>query len=208
MQRFSASHRCVTYSQRGYPPSDVPEDGADKYSQDIARDDSTVSAVMDALKVDEGAHRRRTRWSSLTALHVGILTSSSAAFSMHCCRLRLADRARTRKIVEDTQCGIARDRQDVCLATDIRSARSAISADGPTRQAHKNKGSARLRRNSRRCLANIRQHGHALDHDQSCRPSGRHCGTSEADLKRFSVPLLDHCRRARDEPGASTAAFS
>ena len=24
MRHFSRSHRCVTYSQRGYPPSDVP----------------------------------------------------------------------------------------------------------------------------------------------------------------------------------------
>jgi pimeloyl-ACP methyl ester carboxylesterase len=49
MRFFSRAHRCVTYSQRGYPPSDVPSDGA-KYSQDIARDD--VIALMDALKID------------------------------------------------------------------------------------------------------------------------------------------------------------
>ena len=30
MRRFSRSHRCVTYSQRGYPPSDIPK-GPDKY---------------------------------------------------------------------------------------------------------------------------------------------------------------------------------
>ena len=28
MRHFARAHRCVTYSQRGYPPSDVPEDGA------------------------------------------------------------------------------------------------------------------------------------------------------------------------------------
>ena len=50
MRHFSRSHRCITYSQRGYPPSDIPEDGA-RYSQDIARDD--VIAVMDALKIDK-----------------------------------------------------------------------------------------------------------------------------------------------------------
>ena len=27
MRHFSRAHRCVTYSQRGYPPSDVPERG-------------------------------------------------------------------------------------------------------------------------------------------------------------------------------------
>ena len=36
MRHFSRSHRCVTYSQRGYPPSDIPEDVA-QYGQDTAR---------------------------------------------------------------------------------------------------------------------------------------------------------------------------
>ena len=45
MRFFSRAHRCVTYSQRGYPPSDVPTDPA-RYGQDLARDD--VVAVMDA----------------------------------------------------------------------------------------------------------------------------------------------------------------
>ena len=34
MRYFSRAHRCVTYSQRGYPPSDVPDDPA-RYGQDI-----------------------------------------------------------------------------------------------------------------------------------------------------------------------------
>ena len=49
LRYFSRAHRCVTYSQRGYPPSDVPEQAA-RYGQDIARDD--VIALMDALKID------------------------------------------------------------------------------------------------------------------------------------------------------------
>ena len=28
MRRFSRAYRCVTYSQRGYPPSDIPDDAA------------------------------------------------------------------------------------------------------------------------------------------------------------------------------------
>ena len=28
MRYFARTHRCVTYSQRGYPPSDVPDDEA------------------------------------------------------------------------------------------------------------------------------------------------------------------------------------
>ena len=50
MRFFSRMHRCVTYSQRGYPPSDVPTDPG-RYGQDIARDD--VVAVMDALGIDK-----------------------------------------------------------------------------------------------------------------------------------------------------------
>src|SRR6266516_174356 len=68
MRFFSRAHRCVTYSQRGYPPSDVPSDGA-RYSQDIARDD--VLAVMDALGIDK-AHVVGHSMGAYTALHVGI----------------------------------------------------------------------------------------------------------------------------------------
>ena len=50
LRYFSRSYRCVTYSQRGYPPSDVPTDPA-RYGQDIARDD--VIALMDALGIDK-----------------------------------------------------------------------------------------------------------------------------------------------------------
>ena len=38
MRYFARNHRCITYSQRGYPPSDVPSDPA-RYGQDIARSD-------------------------------------------------------------------------------------------------------------------------------------------------------------------------
>ncbi len=48
MRYFARSHRCVTYSQRGYPPSDVPTDPT-RYGQDIARGD--IVAVMDALGI-------------------------------------------------------------------------------------------------------------------------------------------------------------
>ena len=68
MRYFSRAHRCVTYSQRGYPPSDVPEEGA-SYGQDIARDD--VIALMDALKIDK-AHVVGHSMGAYTALHVGI----------------------------------------------------------------------------------------------------------------------------------------
>lgn len=42
---FASSHRCITYSARGYPPSDVPSD-VSAYSQARAADDAM--AVLDA----------------------------------------------------------------------------------------------------------------------------------------------------------------
>ena len=68
MRHFARLHRCVTYSQRGYPPSDVPNEAA-RYGQDIARDD--VLALMDALKIDK-AHVVGHSMGAYTALHVGI----------------------------------------------------------------------------------------------------------------------------------------
>ena len=68
MRHFARSHRCVTFSQRGYPPSDIPND-PDKYLQDRFRDD--VVAVMDALKIDK-AHIVGHSMGAVTALHVGI----------------------------------------------------------------------------------------------------------------------------------------
>jgi pimeloyl-ACP methyl ester carboxylesterase len=68
VRHFSRAHRCVTYSQRGYLPSDVPDDPA-KYSQDRFRDD--VIAVMDALKIGK-AHIVGHSMGAATALHVGI----------------------------------------------------------------------------------------------------------------------------------------
>ncbi|MGE3709872.1 MAG: alpha/beta fold hydrolase [Hyphomicrobiaceae bacterium] len=68
LRHLSRSHRCITFSARGYPPSDVPE-GAEKYSQDIARRD--VVALMDALRVKK-AHVVGHSMGAYTTLHVGI----------------------------------------------------------------------------------------------------------------------------------------
>jgi pimeloyl-ACP methyl ester carboxylesterase len=68
MRRFSRSHRCVTYSQRGYPPSDVPDDPA-QYGQDILRGD--VITLMDGLGIEK-AHVVGHSMGAYTALHVGL----------------------------------------------------------------------------------------------------------------------------------------
>jgi pimeloyl-ACP methyl ester carboxylesterase len=57
MRFFSRAHRCITYSQRGYPPSDVPSDAA-KYSQDIARND--VLALANRVRYGRDARVRVT----------------------------------------------------------------------------------------------------------------------------------------------------
>ncbi len=68
LRYFARQHRCVTFSARGYPPSDIPEDGK-RYSQDIARGD--VIAVMDELGICK-AHVVGHSMGAYTTLHVGI----------------------------------------------------------------------------------------------------------------------------------------
>jgi pimeloyl-ACP methyl ester carboxylesterase len=69
MRFLSRSHRCVTFSARGYPPSDVPT-SPEFYGQDLARLD--VIAVLDALGI-ERAHIVGHSMGAYTALHVGLL---------------------------------------------------------------------------------------------------------------------------------------
>jgi pimeloyl-ACP methyl ester carboxylesterase len=65
---FSRYFRCIAYNARGFPPSDVPEDGA-RYSQEHARDDAV--AVLDHLKL-ERAHVVGLSMGGFATLHVGI----------------------------------------------------------------------------------------------------------------------------------------
>ena len=50
MRYFSRRHRCITYSARGYKPSDVPKDWKD-YSYKHWSSDAI--AVLDHLKIDK-----------------------------------------------------------------------------------------------------------------------------------------------------------
>jgi pimeloyl-ACP methyl ester carboxylesterase len=74
MRCFSRYYRVVTYSARGFRPSDVPEDPA-AYSQAHARDD--VIAVLDHLGI-ERAHVVGLSMGGFAALHVGIAHPSRA----------------------------------------------------------------------------------------------------------------------------------
>jgi pimeloyl-ACP methyl ester carboxylesterase len=65
---FSGGYRCITYAARGYPPSDVPDDGA-AYSQERAVADAI--AVLDGLGVDR-AHVVGLSMGGFTALHLAL----------------------------------------------------------------------------------------------------------------------------------------
>jgi pimeloyl-ACP methyl ester carboxylesterase len=66
VRHFSRTNHCITYSARGYPPSDVPTDPG-KYSQQRAVADAI--AVLDALEIDQ-AHVVGLSMGGFTALHL------------------------------------------------------------------------------------------------------------------------------------------
>ncbi len=65
---FSDRYWCVTYDARGYPPSDVPEDGT-KYS--LPRAVADAVCVLDHLGIEE-AHAVGFSMGSFTALHLAL----------------------------------------------------------------------------------------------------------------------------------------
>lgn len=67
MRYFGQRYRCVAFNARGYPPSDVPQEG-ERYSQARARDD--IRAVLDALNIDK-AHIVGLSMGGFAALHFG-----------------------------------------------------------------------------------------------------------------------------------------
>lgn len=68
MRALSDLRRCVTFSARGYPPSEIPTDPS-RYSQAIARQD--VISVMDAAGLGR-AHVVGHSMGAYTAIHVGL----------------------------------------------------------------------------------------------------------------------------------------
>jgi len=67
MRYFSRRYRCITYSARGYPPSDVPGEGA--YSQDRARLD--ILSILDGLSIKK-AHICGLSMGGFATLHFGL----------------------------------------------------------------------------------------------------------------------------------------
>jgi pimeloyl-ACP methyl ester carboxylesterase len=180
MRFFSRAHRCITYSQRGYPPSDVPSDPA-KYGQDIARND--VLALMDALKI-ERAHIVGHSMGAYTALHVGINAPKRCISVMAAgCGWGSSPDAKKREEMKAlaTEVGNMFAKEGIAAA-------AAKYADAPMRQPQKNKD-PRGYAEFARMLADHSAEGHAhtMLNLQVKRPT---LWEMEAALKKFSVPLL------------------
>jgi pimeloyl-ACP methyl ester carboxylesterase len=180
MRRFSRSHRCITYSQRGYPPSDIPDDAA-RYGQDVARSD--VIALMDALKIEK-AHVVGHSMGAYTALHVGIrhpqrcisVTAAGCGWgSLPDPAARAAMRAQaaeTSKMFNEKGMEAA----------------AVLYTDNPTRNSQKHKD-PRGYAEFVRMLSEHSAQGHSLTMAmlQAKRPT---LWDMEPDLKKFSPPLL------------------
>jgi len=69
MRYFSRRYRCITYSARGYLPSDIPEDWS-HYSQERVRDD--IAAVLDGLGIHQ-AHVVGLSMGAFASLHFGMV---------------------------------------------------------------------------------------------------------------------------------------
>ena len=65
---FSRCYRCIAYSARGYPPSDVPAN-ASSYSQQLAQTD--ILTILDHLEI-EAAHIVGLSMGGFATLHFGL----------------------------------------------------------------------------------------------------------------------------------------
>lgn len=69
MRYFSRRHRCITYSARGYIPSDIPKD-VNAYSQEQAVKDAV--SVLDATGIDK-AHIVGLSMGGFATIHFGMM---------------------------------------------------------------------------------------------------------------------------------------
>jgi pimeloyl-ACP methyl ester carboxylesterase len=180
MRHFGRQHRCVTYSQRGYPPSDVPSDPA-RYSQDIARDD--VIAVMDALGIGK-AHVVGHSMGAYTALHVGIrYPDRCVSVTAAGCGWGSTPDATKRDAMRAMAAETGR-----MFANQGIAAAAATYADAPMRQAFKNKDPRGWTEFARMLAEHSAEgHAHTMLNLQLKRPT---LWDMEAQLKQFAPPLL------------------
>ncbi|MDB5619866.1 MAG: alpha/beta hydrolase [Tardiphaga sp.] len=180
LRYFTRSHRCITLSQRGYPPSDVPTDPA-RYGQDVARDD--IIAILDELKIEK-AHIVGHSMGASTALHVGInyperclsVTAASCGYG-----------SSPDPVFVEQGRAASRATAEMFETVDFPTA-AARYADGATRQTQKNKDPRGFAEFAK-MLADHSPVGHALTMRelQAKRPM---LWEMEKALNAFSVPLL------------------
>jgi pimeloyl-ACP methyl ester carboxylesterase len=72
MRYFSRRYRCISYSARGYLPSDIP-DNWEMYSQERVRDD--ILAILDGLSIKQ-AHIVGLSMGAFASLHFGMVHGS------------------------------------------------------------------------------------------------------------------------------------
>jgi pimeloyl-ACP methyl ester carboxylesterase len=183
MRRFSRSHRCVTYSQRGYPPSDIPAEPT-QYGQDILRGD--VIALMDALGIAK-AHVVGHSMGAYTSLHVGLrhpercLSVTAAGCGWGSLPDPAAREAMRAQALESAKMFVERGMAEAAV----------LYTNAPSRLSQKYKdprGFAEFVR----MLSEHSALGHSLTMAQlqSKRPN---LWDMAPDLKRFTVPLLVIC---------------
>jgi pimeloyl-ACP methyl ester carboxylesterase len=180
MRHFARQHRCVTFSQRGYPPSDVPSDPA-RYSQELAREDAI--AVMDALGIGR-AHVVGHSMGAYTALHVGI------RYPQRCISVTAAGCGwgSTPDPVRREEMKTLAAETGKMFAEEGIAVAAAKYADAPMRQSFKHKD-PRGYAEFARMLAEHSAEGHAqtMLNLQLKRPT---LWEMEGELQRFSLPLL------------------
>jgi pimeloyl-ACP methyl ester carboxylesterase len=180
LRYFGCAHRCVTFSQRGYPPSDIPRDPT-RYSQNIARDD--VIALMDALGIQQ-AHIVGHSMGAYTALHVGMrypqrCLSITAAGCGWGSSPDAAQREGMKVLAAET--GRMFAEQGIAKA-------AATYADAPMRQSHKHKDPRGWAEFARMLAEHSAEgHAHTMLNLQLKRPT---LWEMEQDLKALNLPLL------------------
>ena len=180
LRYFGRQYRCVTYSQRGYPPSDVPSDPA-RYSQSLVRDD--VIAMMDALGIKR-AHIVGHSMGAYTALHVGIryprrCLSVTAAGCGWGSAPDVGKRDAMKALAAET---------GKMFAEEGIAAAAAKYADAPMRQAFKLKDPRGWAEFARMLAEHSAEgHAHIMLNLQLKRPT---LWEMEEELRRFAVPLL------------------
>lgn len=175
---LSRQYRCVTFSQRGYPPSDVPAHGA-QYSQDLVRED--VKALLDHLRIDR-AHIVGHSMGAYTALHMGL------HYPERCLSLTAAGCGwGSDPATRETSIALARDIARMFREEGIAAA-AAKYADFPMRQRYKAKD-RRGWEEFGRWMAEHSAEGHALTMEevQLKRPT---LWDLEPRLKTLKVPTL------------------